>query len=134
MRNALIVLTALALFGCARASVQSHARHADGATGPAIGAATASHGASIAAPGRSTAALSRGVLAAVNARREPAERYERRPCTIPILRELEIKADQAVLRDGAPKIDKVVSVPCTTRCPGERSVGRGRVSAPHSGI
>jgi len=124
MRNTLLVLAALAVVGCGHAAVQGHPMAANGASGPAIGVAAAPQGSSTAVHKASNAPLSHGTLAAVNSYRGTTEPAERKPCMIQLTSEMQRAMNGTDSLGGRPHMRiKEISVPCSTRCPGERAYG-----------
>jgi hypothetical protein len=125
MRKALLVLAALAMIGCASGTVRGHATTARGLSGPAMDVAAAPHGTTTAARPASATPLSRGTLAAVNAYRGTTEPAVLRPCKIQLTSEMQRQlngTNGANGMDGRPHMKiREISVPCSTRCPGERS-------------
>jgi hypothetical protein len=73
MRNALLVLAALAMVGCASGTVRGHATSARDHASPAMDGIAAPHGVNVATRPAAAAPLSRGTLAAINAYRGTSE-------------------------------------------------------------
>jgi hypothetical protein len=137
MRNAPLVLAALAMVGCASGTVRGHATSSKELSGPAMGVVAAPHGVATAARPGSAAPLSRGTLAAVNAYRETTEPAVLRPCKIQITSEMQRQlngTNGTNGMNGRPLLKiKEISVPCTTRCPGERGQNPTRAIGPRPG-
>jgi hypothetical protein len=123
MRNAMLVLAALAAIGCGQTAVRSHASSANGASGPAF-AVAAPHGA---ASGVRTAASTpqpRPATVAVNRYRGTTEPAKLRPCKIQLTSEMQVRMNGMDGRNKGPKMKiNEISVPCSSRCPGQRQSG-----------
>jgi hypothetical protein len=134
MRNALVVLAALAMVGCASGTGRGHATSARELSGPAMEVAAAPHGTSTATHPASAAPLSQGTIAAVNAYRGTTEPAVLHPCKIQITSEMQRQMNGTNGMDGRPKMKiKEISVPCTTQCPGERSHNPTQAIGPRPG-
>jgi len=124
MRNALLVLAALAAVGCGHAAVQGRSMPANGAMGPAMGVAVAPQGAGAVVHPRSTTPMPRGVAAAVNHYRGTTEPAKLRPCKIQITSDMQRRMSGQGGPNHGPKWRiREISVPCSTRCPGQRHSG-----------
>ena len=123
MRNALLVLAALAVIGCGQTAVQSHASSANGVSGPAF-AVAAPHGA---ASGVRTAASTpqpRSAAVAMDRYRGTSEPAKLRPCKIQLTSEMQVRMNGLDGRNKGPKLKiNEISVPCSTRCPGHSKSG-----------
>jgi hypothetical protein len=123
MRNAMLVLAALAVIGCGQTAVRSHASSANGASGAAFDA-VAPHGAANSVRTAASTPQPRSAAVAVNRYRGTTEPAKLRPCKIQLTSEMQVRMNGTDGSNKGPKLKiKEISVPCSTRCPGHRQSG-----------